>query len=538
MAHIKRFSWLIAGFMLVMPFNIAFAQDTAAATPAAGSIPQYEGLSLVQWSPDGSKLLAGEDSGLVIVWDAFTGVELHRFADHHATIFNGGRGRWSPDGTRIATWSADHTARIWDAANGALLETLMGHTDDIQTLHWSPDGTRLLTLSIDTTARVWDATSGTQQLVFEQHMEPLMDGEWSPDGTRIVTGAEENTARVWDATTGEELFLLGEREPTSAEVTVGRDTSILGVTWSRDGSRIAVTGTDGAAMIWNASTGERLVVMRTSSDEDTIPPYIIDSYWSPDDSKLILYAFDIPTTVWDTNTGDLLYVLPGHTDFVVRTRWSLDGSQIMTAGIDGTIRFWDATGGASLRVIDTRASVWSSEFSPDGFLIASTSGTGTVRLWDSGTGREQAFIFSAVKTDEESQVTLIYNPARETLDAEITVTMKALANDMNDNGPIVIGKNNGLIIDQLQSWEYSGVAGETISLSISAPDFDHLLRVFAADNTLVAEGEEALLTFTLPANGQYRFEVSSLDPQETNMILDYTLTVTTTRDTATATPGS
>ncbi|MEM7533867.1 MAG: hypothetical protein AAF639_16905 [Chloroflexota bacterium] len=50
---------------------------------------------------------------------------------------------WSPDGNILASVSLDHNMYLWDAATGQLLQTLVGHTDDVGSMSWSPDGSAL-----------------------------------------------------------------------------------------------------------------------------------------------------------------------------------------------------------------------------------------------------------------------------------------------------------------------------------------------------------------------------------------------------------
>jgi len=68
--------------------------------------------------------------------------------------------------------------------------------------------------------------------------------------------------------------------------------------------------------------------------------------------------------------------------------FSKDSSQLITAGQDGAIRFWDIETGKLLRVLmghdgDVRTLAWSS----DRKILASGSGDKTVRLWDLETGK-------------------------------------------------------------------------------------------------------------------------------------------------------
>ena len=51
--------------------------------------------------------------------------------------------------------------------------------------------------------------------------------------------------------------------------------------------------------------------------------------------------------VWDVHTGIRLYTLNEPTDWVYAVSWHPDGKQLAAAGIDKSIRVWDAsaTGG-------------------------------------------------------------------------------------------------------------------------------------------------------------------------------------------------
>ena len=74
------------------------------------------------------------------------------------------------------------------------------------------------------------------------HSSEVFGVSFSRDGTRIATGSEDGTARVWDAATGEELVRLS-----------GHDGLVALVDFSPDGTRLLTGGGDGTARVWDIS---------------------------------------------------------------------------------------------------------------------------------------------------------------------------------------------------------------------------------------------------------------------------------------------
>jgi WD40 repeat protein len=111
---------------------------------------------------------------------------------------------------------------------------------------------------------------------------------WSPDGGRLLTtgglddiGAEDNTIRVWDADTGEELLVLR-----------GHASQVTLATWSPDGRRIASISSDSTTRIWDAQTGEELLTLTTPA---FYAPY---ARWSPAGQYLAVGMEAHPAEIW------------------------------------------------------------------------------------------------------------------------------------------------------------------------------------------------------------------------------------------------
>ena len=110
---------------------------------------------------------------------------------------------FSVDGKTIATAGQDHTARIWDGETGHLLQTLTGHTDDVNWIAFVPEalGPYVLTASDDKTVRIWNYRDGKQ--------------------TGVLTGHQSKVVAVEMPTV---FYANGERRDRTYEIVSGDDT--------------------------------------------------------------------------------------------------------------------------------------------------------------------------------------------------------------------------------------------------------------------------------------------------------------------------
>jgi WD40 repeat protein len=64
------------------------------------------------YSPDGSKVVAGDKDGNIVVWDLCTGQEIGWLSPHESIVW---QLAFSGDGEMLATVSDDHRLRVWKA---------------------------------------------------------------------------------------------------------------------------------------------------------------------------------------------------------------------------------------------------------------------------------------------------------------------------------------------------------------------------------------------------------------------------------------
>ncbi|GAC57941.1 hypothetical protein GOHSU_27_00770 [Gordonia hirsuta DSM 44140 = NBRC 16056] len=190
----------------------------------------------------------------------------------------------------------------------------------------------------------------------------------SPDGSRVAGTGSDGAARIWQL----------DRPDARPQVLSGHSSFVTGVFWSPDGAALATTSDDGTARIWPQPGSDRTPTTLRGHDGR-----VVYAAWAPDGRRLATAGMDGTVRVWDTASGRELAQLTGHGQDVRAVAWSPDGSLIASGGADRTARLWDAEAYTPRGVIDGyRDTVHALDFRPDGQILATGSDDTSVQLWD------------------------------------------------------------------------------------------------------------------------------------------------------------
>ncbi|KAM0749819.1 WD40 repeat-like protein [Meredithblackwellia eburnea MCA 4105] len=149
---------------------------------------------------DGKLCIAGDDSGLVQVFDINSRAILRTIRAHKQTVHTT---KFSPgSGTQILTTSSDTTVRLFDLSTSSPIRTFSLHTDYVRTAAFVPSSPSLvLSGGYDGTVRLWDsrvpqAEHGGQAWL-ARHGKPVESVLVGPSGT-VALSAGGPILRVWD----------------------------------------------------------------------------------------------------------------------------------------------------------------------------------------------------------------------------------------------------------------------------------------------------------------------------------------------------
>lgn len=476
-----------------------------AADAKTGATVREVRLSLLAARPaaDGGSGTAVTDGGTVLAWDSTGEKTLFRSEDGATAA------AFSPDGKLVAIGTSGGAVHVRDAATGKLAATLAGPKDAVRRLAVSADG-KLLALAGEKSVGLWDVAAGKETRL----LETKRDGNpfsvaFSPDGKTLVTGEYFGAVpvRVWDVATGKQRLAVEDMLPGYFP---------RAAAFAPDGKTFAHTGEGGGVFLRDAATGQEVRRLKTDHDTHGVA-------FSPDGKTLAASVSQYPagaeTRLFDVESGKELFDFPRHELGVEAVFFSADGKRAVTAGIDRTVRVWDATTGEHLFAVGERKIEFIRQrglpcaLSPDGKTLLVARGA-DVGVWDVAAGKE----LRTLRSPESPVVALAFAPSGKAFAA---LCVSAPVRPANGGLPaprhaahvldLATGKASLSIPDLDGTVTQIQVSADGSLLALGAPDaphhdgirlFDAAGRKLSAFLTARGFGDPAMTSFAISPDEQ------------------------------------
>jgi WD40 repeat protein/DNA-binding SARP family transcriptional activator len=324
-------------------------------------------INLLQFTLDGSRLLAKTIQGAIIVWDVESQTELQRF------FLPSGRDAvtLSPDGRLLAAVQPiekDIGVDIWSIDAGQPTGVrLGGHSSVISAVAFTPDAKVAATVSFDGSTRVWDVASGELLLgPLNEHAGRVLSAAFSPDGRILATGGADRYVYLYDVARGR---IIGE--PLT-----GHDNWVRSLRFNWQGNALYSATSEGRLVRWEI--GRRALL---EGHTDRVRALAL----SPDGRLLATASYDRQVLVWDAQQGrPLIRFRSPHQNAVLQVAFNADGTLMATGDAGGLVALWDL-------VKQEERGRWKDDmgdvviglaFSPDNRLLVAGHFSGKVSLFD------------------------------------------------------------------------------------------------------------------------------------------------------------
>ncbi|MFX1295209.1 MAG: tetratricopeptide repeat protein [Promethearchaeota archaeon] len=283
------------------------------------------GLKCCSWSPDKKKIVTGDFTGTVKVWDPINALELNSYSleVNLNFILLGGITSccWAEDDEII--FSSARKIKRWNLNTNEVKTILKFVSDTIIDFSLSPDKKQICICFEKSGAELWDIDRKKIAVELDaMHNKEAWSCTWINGGSSIVVGYNSGEITIFNAVNG---YCIHSLQPHYAPM--------VNCQWSPDGRYLASSSVAGDLKIWENDT------FRLIQDIDCAS-MIIRIAWSHDGKYIAVATADDSAVIYELRSGRITARMRGHYKLCMALEYSPNDKFLLTASTDGTARIW------------------------------------------------------------------------------------------------------------------------------------------------------------------------------------------------------
>jgi dipeptidyl aminopeptidase/acylaminoacyl peptidase len=279
---------------------------------------------------------------------------------------------FSPDGKLLAVGTYGRVT-VWDLAAAKPLKVLTNVLGAVNDLKFSPDGKLLAVAGGQPSARgdlrLFDTKDWKLAHSLGGHLDTVSCVSFSPDGAKLASASFDKTVRLWDVKGAKLLHGF-----------TGHSDFVYAVAFGPDGAWYATASKDRTGRIIDAATGKGLFTLG-GTDQEVMAVAALPG------GQVLAAGLD-PTVSWyDATTGERAKRAGGPSTAANEIAADPKGALVAVAGGDGTVRTLNPKTAAQLKALSAGSVVFAVAIDPGARRVAGGCADGTVKVWDASDGR-------------------------------------------------------------------------------------------------------------------------------------------------------
>jgi len=257
--------------------------------------------------------------------------------------------------------------RVWHARTRNELLRIQVPNLECLCVTFSPDGKSIISGWSDGKIRSFKPQTGKLMYVInDAHRDGVTSLACATDCQHIVSGGENGQVRVWKIGKQAQQMLASLKEHKSR---------ITSVNISADDTECVSASADGTCIIWSLERCVRNACLFASTQFSA-------AIYHPDQSQVLTAGSDRKLTYWDVADGSPIRILEGANDNINCLAISENGERFVSGGSDKLVKLWAYDEGVCLaHGVGHSGAVVKCAVSPDQQTIVSVGDEGAVFLW-------------------------------------------------------------------------------------------------------------------------------------------------------------